>query len=185
MSQVNRLEHLAPYAEMVLNAEKRRQFSFVALQLRASPGLSIAYALAPTTSTPGPSTPTPVDQRQKGVVEATASEDEDTCSGLIFKRKRKVDVAIPVNSASDDRAPSFKEHPPSAFSPRDLVVQEGGGRVPLGTIVGRPLLICLPSSNRPCSLSKIKGGWRAWRRTPCKSTHQSALGTFSLHIASP
>jgi len=66
------------------------------------------------------------------VVEANASEDEDTCSGLVFKRKRKFDVAGPANSASDDRSPSFREHPLSASSPCDLVVQEGGGRVPLG-----------------------------------------------------
>jgi len=112
---------------MVLNAEKRRQFVIVALQLRVALGPSSADASGPATSTPGPSTPAPVNQRQKGVAEAAASEDEDTCSGLLFKRKRKVDVAVPAPSGSDDRASSFREQPPSVSSPRDLMAQEGGG----------------------------------------------------------
>ena len=59
------------------------------------------------------------------MAEATAIKDEDTCSGLAFKRKRKVDAAVPAKSASDDCA--CREHPPNASSPRDLMVQEGGG----------------------------------------------------------
>ena len=76
---------LSSYAETVLNAEKRRQFAVVALQLRVAHGPSVADASAPVTSTPGPSTPAPVDKRQKGIAEAAAFEDEDTCSGLVFK----------------------------------------------------------------------------------------------------
>ena len=34
---------------------------------------------------------------------------------------------MPANSASDDCAPSFRENPSSASSPRDVVVHEGGG----------------------------------------------------------
>jgi len=123
---------------MVLNAEKRKQLAEVALQRKVAPGPYDANASTTAGSTPGPSAPSPLDQRQKGVAEATSTKDEDTCSGLIFKRKRKVDVAVPANSTLDDRAPSFREHPPSASSLRDLVVQEGGGRVPLGAI-----MVCL------------------------------------------
>jgi len=170
---------------MVLNTEKRRELAVVSLQLKAAPGPSTADAPAPATSTPGPSAPTPIDQRQKGVAEAAASEDEDTCSGLVFKRKRKVDAAVPAASGLNDRAPSFREHPLSASSPRDLVVQEGGGRVPLGEIMAHLLLTCLPSSNGPFGPSKIRGGWRAWMKTPYKSTQPSVLRTFLLHLVLP
>jgi len=169
---------------MVLNAEKRRQLAAVALQLKAAPDPSTTNTPAPATSAPGPSAPTLVDQRQNGVAEAVASKDEDTYSGLIFKRKRKVDVAVPANSTSNYRAPSYREHPPSSSCPRDLVVQEGRGRVPLGAIVARLLLTYPPSSNGSCSPSKIRRGWRAWMRTPYKSTQPNVLGTFSLHLAS-
>jgi len=142
-------------------AEKRRQFVVVALQLRVAPG---PFAVA--TSPPSPSAPVPVDQRQKGVVEVAASKDEDTCSGLVFKKKRKVDVVIPVTLGSDDRAPSFREHPPSASCPCDLVLQEGRGESASGAIAVRLMLTGLPSSNGPCNPSKIRRGWRTWRRTP-------------------
>jgi len=97
---------------MVLNAKKRRQLAEVALQRKAAPGPSVVDAFTLVASAPAP-----VDQRQKGVAEAATSEDEDTCSGLIFKRKRKVDDAVLANSASDDRAPSYREDPPNASSP--------------------------------------------------------------------
>ena len=174
---------LSSDAGMVLNAEKRRQLAEVALQRKATPGPSDVDAFTPTASGPGPSVLAFVDQRQNGVAEATASEDEDTCSGFFFKRKRKVNVAVPANSASD--APSFREHAPSVSSPRDLVVQEGGGRVPLGAIMARLLLTCPPSSNEPFCPSKIRKGWRAWMKTPYKSTQPSASGTLSLHLVLP
>jgi len=132
---------------MVLNAEKRRQLAAVAAQLKAAPG---------------PFAPTPIDQRLKGVVEVTeaaASEDEDTCSGLIFKRKRKADVVVPAPLGSDGRAPSYKERPPSASSPRDIVVYEGRGRVLQGAIVVSPLLICRPSFSGCWSPSRPKRDW--------------------------
>ena len=112
---------------MVLNVEKRRQLVEVALWRKAAPSPSNVDALAPvaTIFAPSPYAPTLVDHRQKGVVEATASKDNDTCSGLIFKRKRAADVAIPAHSASDDSAPSFRENPPSASSPRVPRCHEG------------------------------------------------------------
>jgi len=69
---------------------------------------------------------------KRGLVEATTSEDEDTCFGLVFKRKQIADVAIIAHSASDDRASSFGENPPSASSPRDIMVHEGGGESSFG-----------------------------------------------------
>jgi len=124
---------LFSHADMVLNEEKRRMLTEVASKRKAGAGPSDADASTPidgpptTTSTPSPSAPAPVDLRQNGIVEATASEDEDTCSGLVFKRKKGADVAVPGHSASDDRAPSFRENLPSTYSPRDMVVHEGGG----------------------------------------------------------
>jgi len=147
---------------MVLNVEKRRQLVVVALQLKVALDPS-----APTTSAPGPSAPAPVDQRQKGVAEVATSKDEDTCSGLVFKRKRKVDAVIPSPSGSDDRAPSYREHPSSASSPRDFVVQEGRGRMLQRVITVHLLLTCLPSFSGPCNPSRIRRGWRTWRRTLC------------------
>jgi len=157
------------YASMVLTTEKRKQLAEVALQHRAAPDPSDADASAPadapptTTSAPNPSAPTPLDHRLKGTVEATASKDEDTCSGLVFKRKRSADVTAPTDSASDDRTPSWRENPPSNSSLRDIVIHEGGGRAPLEVITPRLMLrICLPSSNN-------RKGWRAWAKTTCKS----------------
>ena len=67
---------LSSYAEMVHNAEKRRQFVVVALQLRAALGPSVADASAPATSTPGPSAPAPVDLRPR-----LQEEEESRCCG--------------------------------------------------------------------------------------------------------
>ena len=118
------------HTDMVHNAEKRRLLAKVALKRKATPDVDASSPVdAPPApiSAPSPFAPAPMDPRQERVVEATASEDENTCSGLIFKRKRGIDVVVPAHSASDDRAPSFKENPPSASSPHDMVVHEGGG----------------------------------------------------------
>jgi len=118
---------------MVLNAEKRRQLAEVTLRRKVALSPSDVDALAPVDApaaaifAPSPSALALVNHRQKGVVEATASEDEDTCSSLVFKRKRAADVVVPAHSVSDDCAPSFRENPPSASSPRDIVVHEGAG----------------------------------------------------------
>ena len=85
---------------------------------------------------------------KKGAVEAIASEDEDTCIGLVFKRKKGADVVAPSHSASDDHAPSFRDHPPSASSPRELMVLESGGRAPLEVVMACPLLLICPLSSR-------------------------------------
>jgi len=150
-------------ADMVLDTEKKRKLGeLVARRKDALADASTSTPAGtppPATSTPISPEPTPIDQRQKGVEEATASEYENTCIGLVFKRKRTADVVAPSLSASDGHAPSFRENPPSASSPRDLMVLEGGGRLPLGVITTHPLLlICQPSSSRPSSASKT-GRW--------------------------
>ena len=83
----------------------------MALQRKAAPGPFDDDISTPAASAPDPPALAPVDHRQKGVVEAISSKDEDTCSGLVFKRKRKVNVVIPTGGAS---------------SPHDIVVHEGG-----------------------------------------------------------
>jgi len=61
----------------------------VALRCKAALRPSDANALAPADApvvaiaAPSPSAPALMDLRQMGVVEATASEDEETCSGLV------------------------------------------------------------------------------------------------------
>jgi len=119
---------------MVLDAEKRRKLG----ELVARPKAALADADTstpagtPPTSTSAPISPepAPVDQRQKGVVEATTSEDKDTCTGLVFKRKRADDVMAPSHSALEGHAPSFRENPPNASSSHDLIVLEAGGEHP-------------------------------------------------------
>jgi len=84
---------------------------------------------------------------RRGVVEATASKDEGTCTSLVFKRKRADDVVAPSHSASDGHAPSFKDNPPSASSPREFIMHEGraesapeGDQAPL--VVKLPTFLC-------------------------------------------
>jgi len=99
---------------MVLNTEKRRMLVEAASKLKVGAGPSDANVDLPVAivSAPNPFSPAPADLRLKGVVEAAAFEDEDTCSGLIFKRKMGANAAVPTQSASDDRTSSFRENPP-------------------------------------------------------------------------
>ena len=115
---------------MVLNTEKRRM-------LAEAP-------LAPT-PTPSLSAPAPTNLKQKGVAKVAAFEDEDTYIGLVYKRKRGVDVAVSAHSVSDGCAPSFRENPLSASSPRDLVVHEDGEENVPGGNFGVPLAAELPA----------------------------------------
>jgi len=139
---------------------------------------------APDPSLPDPAALAPVDQRLKGVVEITeaaAFEDEDICSGLVFKRKRKADVAVPAPSGLDGRAPSYREHPPSASS---LRAEPYRGRMLQGATVLSLLLICLPSFNRHCSPSRPRRGWRTCRMILCCIISQGTLGRLWLDLAS-
>ena len=93
----------------MLDAQKRRNLAALAKQKKP--------ILAPSVK----------DKKMKVVAEVAPSEDEDTCSGLVFKRKLKVDGAISAPSDSDGRAPSYGNSPSSASSPHDIAVQEGRG----------------------------------------------------------
>jgi len=77
---------------MVINEEKRKKLAELASKRKAAlanVGTSTPEGTSPpATSAPISLKPAPIDQRQKRVVEATVSEDEDTCTGLVFKRKR-------------------------------------------------------------------------------------------------
>jgi len=117
------------HADMVLDAEKRRKLVELVSRRKATlAGASTPAGTLPVaTSTPISPDPAPIDQRQKWVVEAA---HEDTCTGLVFKRKRATNVVAPSHSSSDGHAPSFRENPPSASSPRDLVMLEGGRERP-------------------------------------------------------
>ena len=57
---------------------------------------------------------------------AVESDDEDTCTGLVFKRPRVGASAVPSTSVSAG-APTFIDHPLSASSPFPAVALEGGG----------------------------------------------------------
>jgi len=136
---------------MVLDVERRNKLAALVARRRATladAGTSTPAGLPPVaTSAPISHEPAPIDHGQQGVVEATASEDEDTCTGLVFKRKRAGDDVAPSHSASDGHAPSFRENPPSASSPRDLIMLEGGGESAPGGDQGMP-----PTANLPAFL---------------------------------
>ena len=70
------------------------------------------------------------DLKLKDVVEVAPSDDEETYSGLVFKRRRK---ATAKHFASNGRAPSPQAQLPPANSPpsRDIAVQESA-RAPVG-----------------------------------------------------
>jgi len=135
---------------MVLDAEKRRKLGELVTRRKAA--LAGVGTLTPARPPPVATSasispePAPIDHRQKGVVEATVSEDEDTYTGLVFKRKRGTDVTVSAHSSSDGCASFFWEKPPSASSPRALMVHEGGGgeNVPGGDS-GVPPTAKLPS----------------------------------------
>ena len=130
------------YADMTLNAESKKKLADLLVQRRTVvAGLGTTTPTNPppsTTSAPNTSEPAPVDNRQKGVVVVAAdSEDEDTCTGLVFKRPRVGDVQVAAHSAFDGHAPSFRDNPPSVSSPRNLIVHEGRGRALLITFYGK------------------------------------------------
>jgi len=80
--------------------------------------------------------PSAKGQKLKAVAEVTPSKDEETCSGLVFKRKR-TDAAVGfVHSTSGGRAPSYRDFPPSLSPPRDIAVHEVEEKVLQSEITG-------------------------------------------------
>jgi len=55
------------------------------------------------------------DLKLKAVAEVAFSDDEDTCSGTVFKQKRKAGPAPTEHSISDARAPSPQVPPPNCW----------------------------------------------------------------------
>ena len=79
-------------ADMVLNVEKRNKL--VELVARCKDALADAGTSAPTSTPPLVAASAPnsselahVDNKRKRVVVETSSEDEDTCTSLVFKDK--------------------------------------------------------------------------------------------------
>ena len=118
------------YVDMTHNEEKKNKLVELLAKRRAvavGVGTSTpANPPPPATSGPNSFEQAPGDNRLKGVVVAAGTEDEDTSSDLVFKRKRVGDVEAPPHYASDSHAPSFRDNPPSASSSRNLIVHEGG-----------------------------------------------------------
>jgi len=186
---IQTLTYCVSCAYMVLNEEKRRKLAELTSKRKAAlakVGTSTPVGTPPVaTAAPISPEPAPTDQRQKVVVEAIASEYKDTCTSFVFKRKRAANVVAPSHSASDGHAPSFKENPLSASSPRDLIVLEGGGRTLLEVILEcLPLLSCPPSFRRFSKPSKA-GKWMARANIPLEGVRPEVLGPSLSHPVAP
>jgi len=114
---------------MGFSKDKRKKLADLLAKRRvAAAGVGTSTPRTPPTSaTSAPQTiePAPVDNKQKGVV-VVDSNDEDTCTSLVFKRQRVGKVVAPSPSTSGGTS-AFRDNPPSASSPRHLIVHEGGG----------------------------------------------------------
>jgi len=107
---------------MRLGKDKKRKLADLLAKQRAAPtGTSLSIPLAPSTS----AAPAPTAGELMGLL-AVESDDEDTCTGLVFKRRRVGASAVPSASVSAV-APTFIDHPPSASSPLPVVTLKGGG----------------------------------------------------------
>jgi len=107
--------------------KKKKLADLLAKRRAADAGVGTSMPIAPSTSTtsaPHPNEPTLIVDRQKGVV-AVETNDEDTCTSLVFKRQR-VNEAMAPSASAFGGTPTFMDHPPSASSPLQLVVHEGG-----------------------------------------------------------
>jgi len=118
---------------MCLSEDKKKKLAdLLAKQRAAATGTSLSITLAPSTSaTPAshPPNPAPTTGELRGVL-AVESDDEDTCTGLVFKRPRVGAYAVPSASVSAG-TPTFIDHPLSASSPFQLLPWRVGERVPL------------------------------------------------------
>ena len=114
---------------MVLNEEKRKRLAELLARCQTTPtgagGSTPAGPPLVATSAQGLPGLAP-DDKQKRVVVAVDSEDEKIDECLVFKRPR-VGVATTSLSGTDGHAPSYRDNPPSASSPRELLALEGGG----------------------------------------------------------
>jgi len=121
----------------------------------------LAKRRAATSATPAPQPidPAPAVDGQRGVV-AFETDDEDTCTGLVFKRQRVGEAVAPSASASGG-TPTFMDHPPSASSHSNLLFTRVEERAP-----PRARRCLLPPSFPCCSneystASRTRRWWRA------------------------
>jgi len=144
---------------MVLGAEKRNKLAeLVACRKAALAGAGTSAPVGPSLAAASAQDslgPAPVD-KQKGLVVAIGSEDEDTDTGLVFKRQRVDNVVAPSHFATDGHAPSFGDNSPSASSPCELIAHEGGGRALLKVAKRLLLLSSQAFSNKPLNVSRIE-----------------------------
>ena len=96
--------------------------------------------------------------------------DEDSAEGPIFKRCRAMIVAT-SHSTTEGRPASFREHPPSASSPRGPLALEDGGESAPGD--GQTP----PAPKLPVGLQHtLKGFQRGAAVEVCKDTTRESLG---------
>jgi len=139
------------YLLKFLDAEKRKHLVVVAMQKKNA------------------SSPSAKDKKLKGVAEVAKvapSEDDETCSGLVFKRKRKVDAAIQCPHIRMDELPPTGNVPLAPPLPAPSWCKRVEVKTLRRETNGILLLICLPSCKRCCDLPELRKGWTTWMMTP-------------------
>jgi len=154
---------------MVLNEEKRTRLAdslahrqeALALAGASTPSAPISAHAAPSPAPFAPivavplatvrASPTPDPlEKDKGVVEIESNKY--SAEGPVFKRRRVV-VAATSHSTTVGRLASFRDHPPSASSPHDLLALEGGGENAPGNEKTQPSPSCPLSFSMPSKAS--------------------------------
>jgi len=97
---------------------------FDTAQVAPAPAPSAPIGVVPLATVRASPAPTPLE-KNKWVMEID-SKNEDFAEGPVIKRRRAV-VAKTFHSTTIGRPASFRDHPPSASSPRRLLALEGGG----------------------------------------------------------
>jgi len=117
------------HTDIGFNKDKKKKLADLLAKRRAaaaganpSTPLTHSSSAAPASH---PTNPAPAAIELTGAV-AVKSDDEDTCTSLVFKRPRVGETVAPSASASA-RTPTSMDHPPSASSPLQVVALEGGG----------------------------------------------------------
>jgi len=110
------------------NDKKKKLADLLAKRKAIAVREGTSMPIAPSTSTapaPHPIEPASAADRPGGVV-VVDTDDEEMCTGLVYKRSRVGEVVAPSALASGG-SPAFMDHPPIASSPLPLVAPEGGG----------------------------------------------------------
>jgi len=114
---------------MRLSEDKKRKLAGLLAKQRAiATGTSLSIPLAPSTSTAPTSQPINsalAASELRGVL-AVESDDEDTCTDLVYKRPRVSVSTMPSTSVSAG-ASTFVDHPPSASFPLPAALEGGKG----------------------------------------------------------